>query len=639
MLTSRLLFPLCLLALSLVLAPVQTVGAAPSNAAADPLAAPDTPTPVSDFAPETTSPTSDQRYDQGVTISKINIEGNQLIDATQIRDVMALQPGSLYSKNALQADLRRIYEMGYFSDQLKAVPVATRSGIVLNIRVEENVPVTGFTVEGNSVLDEAELAAIFESQTGMPQNINELNKAIEQIEKLYAEKGYVLARVASIQDDPDGQVTLRIDEGMVDDIQFVGNRKTKKDVLTRNMVTKPGQPYNEKVLGDDLKRLYSLQAFDDVRRVITVSPDNPDHYNLVVELDEKRSGALSIGGGFDTGTGLFGTVGYTDPNFLGRGQNFNAIFGVGSGVIGRDETQADARTYQFDVGWSTPSFMGTDNALAVNTFARDFGSFNVPLGIERRLGGGVTVARPIKGMENVSASLGLRLENVDVREGADANDLAFFGITQAQREQQLQSGTFLSLTPTVAYDTRDNFLNPESGWFNTLSLTGAYGFDADSYGSVAANIRRYVKIRDGVSLALNAQAGTSLLGDIPEFNMFRLGGMFSVRGFQEGGLGVGNGYLLGSAELRTKIPYLDRIEKVPFLNSVRLAFFVDGGTVLDEADSNAIFQRDGVGYSVGMGLRVNLPGLGPLRVDYAIPLGSPNYDYVRRFNFGIGQKF
>jgi outer membrane protein assembly factor BamA len=58
-----------------------------------------------------------------------------------------------------------------------------------------------------------------------------------------------------------------------------------------------------------------------------------------------------------------------------------------------------------------------------------------------------------------------------------------------------------------------------------------------------------------------------------------------------------------------------------------------------EADSNDIFNRPGYGISVGAGLRLNLPAVGPLRIDYAIPIGGNTGDHVRNFNFGAGQKF
>jgi outer membrane protein insertion porin family len=598
-----------------------------------------TPTPLTEFAPDEIRPARGQRYDQGLTINKVNIEGNKLITSQKIKDSMVIRPGSLYSKNTLKDDLRRIYDMGYFTEKIKAVPISTNDGIVLRIVVQENAPVTGVNIEGNTLIDDNELQAIFASQTGLPQNIGQLNESIEKIEKLYAEKGFVLARVASIEDDPDGVINLKINEGTIDKIQFVGNRKTKDFVVKRLMGTQEGRVYNEKLLAEDLKRIFGTQSFSDVRRVITASPDNPDKYNLTVELDEKRTGAISLGGGVDTNTGLFGSLGYNDPNFLGRGQNVNSVFAIGTGVIGRNQsTVANARNFQFDVGWSDPAFMDTNNSLSFNAYGRNFSSFNVPLGVERRIGSEIAWGAPLLNYRNTSFGLSLRGENVNIRDYASSSDLRKFGISSSDRKQQLDGGTFISLSPTLAFDTRNNRFNPTSGWLNTISLTGAYGLGGGSYGLASTNLRKYIKIREGITLALNAQGGHSMLGDIPEFNMFRMGGAYSVRGFQEGGLGTGSGYLLGSAELRAKVPMIGKMKNLPVLNSLTAVGFLDAGSLMGESSLNSVFSRPGNGISTGLGIRMNMPGVGPIRIDYAIPLNG-NSDYTRHWNFGIGDKF
>lgn len=598
------------------------------------------PTPLSDFAPDEIRPVRGKSYDQGLTISKITVDGNKLINDQSIKESMRIRPGSLYSKKNLGDDLRRVYDMGYFTENIKAVPVSTSQGIHLRIVVQENAPVTGVEIEGNTILEDTELQKIFAGQTGMPQNIGQLNEGIEKVEDLYAEKGYILSRVTDIEDEPDGTINLKVNEGKVGKIEFVGNRKTKDYVIKRAMALKEGDVYNEKKLAEDLKRIFSTQSFSDVRRVITVDPENPDEYHLTVEVDEKKTGAISVGGGLDTGTGIFGSVGYTDPNFLGRGQNISSVVAVGSGVIGRNNnTQASARNYQFEVSWSDPSFRQTNNAIATSVYGRDFASFNVPLGVERRIGAEVVWSRPIESLKNTGFSLALRGENVGMRDFADSDDLFDeFGITGSERDEQIKGGTFVSLSPTMAYDTRDNRLNPTSGTFATGTLTGAYGVGASSYGTISTNVRKYFKLREGVTLALNGQAGHSLLGDIPEFNMFRMGGAYSVRGFQEGGLGIGNGMLMASAEVRSKVPMFGKLKTLPVISTLEAVGFLDAGQLVGESDFNSAFSRSGGGISTGLGLRVDIPGVGPLRVDYAIPLAGGG-NYTRRFNFGVGHKF
>ncbi len=613
----------------------ETSSAASADAEQNPM------TPLSDFAPDEIRPARGQRYDQGLTITKVSIDGNRLIEDQNIKKEMAMKPGSLYSKRNLQSDLRRIYGMGYFTEKIKAVPIATNNGVHLRIELEENAPVTGISIEGNSLISDEELQGIFAGQTGMPQNIGQLNESIESIEKLYAEKGFVLSRVTNIEDDPDGVINLKVNEGVINNVYYVGNRKTKDFVIERMMATKPGEAYNEKSLSQDLKRIFSTQSFADVRRVITVAPDDPDKYDLTIEMDEKKTGALSLGGGVDTSTGLFGSVGFNDPNFRGRGENFSSVFAVGTGIIGRGESLADARTYQFDVGWNTPSFRQTDNALSVGAYGRDMSSMNVPLGIERRIGSVLTWSRPLKSVKNTAFSLGVGGERVSLREGGTAGDRDELGIFDEDRGRQLEGATFLSVSPTLAYDTRDNRFAPTKGMLSSVSLTGAYGLSGDSYSTLSANVRKYVKLREGIVLALNAQGGASAIGEMPEFNMFRMGGSYSVRGFNEGGLGIGTGFMLGTAELRTKVPLFGKLKQIPFLDTLSTAFFLDAGQVTGQSQllNDPDFQQDGFGASVGAGIRINIPGVGPLRVDYAVPIAGGNDNYYRPFNFGIGQKF
>jgi outer membrane protein insertion porin family len=580
-------------------------------------------------------------YDKSITVYHVYIEGNTLVDEARLRNVMTLRPGVVYSKTALQNDLKRIYELGYFTEQMKAVPKATRDGIVIYITLEENSPVTGIEITGNQVLTDAEIEKIFADQIGLPQNIEALNAGIAELEKKYVSEGYILAKVVDIADTPEGTLLLKVDEGVIESIKVVGNRKTKDFVVTKNLVLKTGDVYNDTTMNDDLKRLFSLQAFDDVRRVLTPNAKHPEKYDLVVEVDEKRSGAFSLGGGIDTITGFFGSVGYSDPNFLGRGENLTTQIGVGSGIIGRDtRTQARTPTYQVDLGWSTPYLAGTDNAFSVNLFGRDLQSFNVPLALERRIGGGATISRAIQRFENVSASLGLKVENVALREGGSASNLDFFNIGATERARELgQGGTFVSLGPTIAYDNRNNRYDPTSGWFNTASIGGTLGFGADSYGTASVNLRKYFALNKTLSLAWNGQLSSSLFNDIPDFNAFRLGGPFTVRGYQEGGLGIGSGQAISSIELRSKFPLFGKMKDIAFLETLRVVGFMDAGTLFNESQVNTLFGRKGDGLSVGAGIRLTIPGVGPLRFDYAVPLIKTNRDYQQNFSFGVGQKF
>ncbi len=600
-----------------------------------------TPTPLKNIAPKGNQliPEATPLYDKGVTITEIEIVGNKDVPAESILKAISTQPGSLYSKTRLQKDLKKIYDMGYFTDHMKVVPIATREGIHLRFELEENAIVKSIDFKGNTIFTSDELGKIFTGQVGMPENVNQINSGIQAVEKKYKDKGYILARVQDIKEDPPGTITFVMSEGKIANISFSGNKKTKDYVIRRAMVEKEGNIYNEKTVGEDMKRIFSTQLFSDVRRVVKASPESASEYDLVIEVDEKKTGAISLGGGLDTGTGLFGSVGYNDPNFLGRGDSVSTIFSLGTGILWSTSDVLRRAVFQFETNWSAPSFLETNNALGTSLYARQLASFNIPLTVEQRYGGEIDWSRPLEAHPGANVSMGLGYEKTNVKEGVTQDQLALYGVTPAERAKELKDGSYTFLEPGFSYDSRNNRLNPTEGWLNTFGSHLALGLTNSSYGTLSANLRRYLKVTDNITFAVNAQGGVKGFGNVPQFNMFRLGGAYTVRGFEEGGLGIGQDYLLGSAEIRTKLPFLKFFDKFPLYDILQAAFFTDAGVLYEEPSSNHLFSRPGYGVSIGAGLRVNIPAVGPMRVDWAQPITGARGGHTQHFNFGVGNKF
>ena len=603
------------------------------------------------IAPHDITNLEGRSYDEGITIKEIEIKGNNLVKTNDILKNLNLKVGSKFDRDLVQKDLKAIYDMGYFSERLKAVPQPSSTGIKLRIEVEENSPVTGFNVTGNKIISTADLSKIFNKQTGLPQNISELNKAVEQIESLYAEKGYILARVKKISDDPDGVINIQINEGVIDSVKITGNTKTKDFVIKRNMLTASGQVYNENVLKQDLSRIFGTQAFSDVRRVIAVSPKDPDKYQLTIEVDEKRTGSISVGGGIDTVQGLFGTLGYMDNNFIGRGQQLSTTFMIGSGamLLSNSADVVKRSPIQIDANFVEPRLEGTLNSLQVSAYGKDLASFQVPLAIERRIGGDVELARPIKKIPHLAGSMSLGVENVNMSEGdlTDINnDFKAQHISSSQaiidRAQELKGGTFLSLGPSLVYDTRNNIANPTNGLYANAGFNESFMLTGNSgtFGKVTADVRKFYPVGKKSTFTVDAKVGTKVLGTMPEFATFRLGGPYTIRGFNEGDVGNGTGFMMASAEYRTPIPFLDRVTNINFINNIRLAAFLDAGSIFGGTIANTLFNKPGYAIATGLGLRVGIPGLGPIRVDCGYPLTFIGSGKTKNpvFTFGFGDK-
>ena len=477
---------------------------------------------------------------------------------------------------------------------------------------------------------------------GKPQNITQLNIAISKIQELYQEKGYILARIDSVTDDPDGTINISIKEGIIDKIMIEGNEKTKDYIVARNILTEPGMIYNENLIKEDLVRLYATQAFKDVTREIEPSEEIPDAYDITIKIQEQRTASISVGGGLDTVTGLFGSMGITENNFRGRCERLSLTGLVGTGVILNDSSVKDHMNIQAELSYFKPYFYNADTSLNTRIFFRDFGSYQVPLAVERRYGGEVTLAHKLKFNRHATATFSLGAENINVKEG-DFNGISAlyrrYNIPISERAKQLEGGLFLSLSPALLYDTRDSATVTRHGTMASLRFDeniGLNGFDKTN-GKLTGMIKQYIPVAKKSSLSFTVKGGGAIHGDIPEVMAYRLGGPYTVRGFKMSGVGTGNSFIMGSAEFATPIPFLDRT-RIAFLNNLRFTVWADAGKVFDGTITNQLYDRPMYAVSAGVGLKVFIPGMGPLSIDYGIPLTNPGSNGSKNgyFTFGVG---
>lgn len=577
-------------------------------------------------------------------INDIEILGANIIKPEFILKKMTLQKGDLYDKDLMQQDLKTIYKLGYFTERMKAIPVKNSNGTIsLKIILEENVPVTDFTIEGNTVVSSEELMSYLLPLKGKPQNITDINAAMERINACYYSKGYILSKIDSIYDDPDGTLNLSITEGKINKILITGNEKTKEYVIERNIMTEPDTVYNENIIKQDLVRLYSTQAFKDVNRTIEVSQDDPDKFDITIELKEQRTAAISLGGGLDSATGAFGSVGISDNNFRGTNQRVSLTGLVGSGILMSDSSIKSHMNYQAELSFFEPHFLNADNSLMSKIYYRDLGSYQIPLAIERRIGIESTIAHRLKINPRLSTTFTTGVEHIHLSEG-DYNHVKHLydkhGLNIADRAQQLEGGLFLKLAPGIAYDSRDSSINPRHGSLVSARYEEAFGLDGfgKTNGRLVGMAKRYLPVGKKSSLTFTGRGGLKVHGDnMPEIMAYRLGGPYTVRGYRVNGVGTGTSFIMGSAELATPLPFVDRF-KVNFLHNLRVTFWVDAGKVFNPTISSTLYDRPLHAITAGMGLKINIPGVGPLSIDYGFPLTNPGPNGSRNgyFTFGAG---
>ena len=618
--------------------------------------------------PENTQPnTAPEASDPQVLVSEVVVSSaqGQLSQElqNQVYEAIRTQPGRTTTRSQLQEDINAVFATGFFSN-VRAQPEDTPLGVRVTFVVQPNPVLRDVQVQANvgtdvqSVLPERVVNDIFRSQYGSILNLRRLQEGIKQLNEWYQKNGYVLAQVVEApQVAENGTVTLQVAEGVVEDIQvrFVSEGQPTNDegepikgrtrdfIITRELELEPGKVFNRNTVQRDLQRVYGLGLFEDVN--VSLNPgQDPRKVIVVVNADERNSGSVAAGAGISSASGLFGTLSYQQQNLGGNNQDLGA------------ELQVGQRELLFDVRFTDPWIAGDPyrTAYTINGFRRRSISLifdgpdddDIEVGDDEdrprvlRLGGGVTFTRPLSRnpfqKSEWTASAGLEYQRVSIRDGD--GDIQAEGEFDGERIPLSFSGDgtddLLTVQLGLARDRRNNASLPTSGSFLRFGVEQSVPVGSGSIllSRLRGSYSQYLPVnftnftKGPETLAFNLQAGT-VVGDLPPYEAFSLGGSNSVRGFEEGDLGAGRSFIQATAEYR-----------FPIFSAVGGALFVDAATDLGTGDNvpgepAEVLGKPGSGIGYGVGLRVQSP-LGPLRIDYGF-----NSEGDNRLHFGIGERF
>ncbi|NQY80768.1 MAG: BamA/TamA family outer membrane protein [Candidatus Caenarcaniphilales bacterium] len=615
-------------------------------------------------------------------VMNVRIVGNNFISDDEIKNLIVTKRGSYFTRNSVVQDLQSLFKTGYFiKSSIEAQPVLVDGGIELNYYLKENSLVKDVYILGNNTTDKVNAYEMVADLIGKPQSIPNTSKKLREIEEAYSAKGLVLARISDISWDPDsGIFRIYVAEGNISEIEFEGNGKTK-EIYLRKLIghTKANEPYNEKVFLKDFKRLRGTGYFKDVKREL-IADEGAETYKLKIVLEETKNTKLGVGGGVNTGTGVFGNASLRVGNIKGEGHNLdiNGVFGTGIGANAGFNNNEDffraATQTRISSSYAIPYFKNSQNTVRAFGNYVSGNNFQVDFSEQTAFGGGLGLSRTFGLFDNQSLNSSLSFNFLDLNGADDSNYISSLvdglleedgldpdkvrnnpGINEIDnlrrarrnardtREEQLVSGNFVNLQSTYTFRNLDSNDRPRKGWRTSFTAEPVLGFgDINSHTKVRASVSRYFALPKDSSILINARVGHQLLGDIPRFNQFRLGGVSGVRGYLTlSQLGFGNSLAIGTAEIRTPIyNFVPRLKRIKLFRSVDVAAFSDFGLVSGENTFNNITNRLSRAWSVGFGLRVALPFVGRIRVDAGFPLveALTNNQFFR-FNFGPADRF
>ncbi|MBQ2086524.1 MAG: outer membrane protein assembly factor [Selenomonas sp.] len=525
---------------------------------------------------------------EGQTIVDTVFDGTTSVTENTAKAALTMRTGDMFTLKGMNNDREAVYNTGYFYDlfpTFEKVP----EGVVITYHVLENPVLKSINITGNTVIKTADLLKNVTVKDGEILNSRLLQQNIQSIKDVYREEGYILAKVTDINIDKEGNLTLRINEGTLEGYKVKGNTKTKDYVILREMRQKPGEPFNSKKARRSMQRVYNLGFFEDVN--IKMNPGvEPNAVVMELDVKEKRTGSFGIGAGYSTADGVIGMVSIGDTNFRGTGDAVSLTFE-------KSGSETDARGYTFS--WRHPWIDKKETVGTLRIYNRtyQYDDYNtdgnlVESYMRKYSGGEITLGRPVSEYSTNYLTFRNRddkyVRHVKNKGQDRSGDTAW---------QEKNFGLTRSITFSHVTDTRDNVYNPTTG--SRISLTGEVAGLGGDFNFQKATIedQRYIKVGHAQVIALRGQYGVGR-GEISEFNLYKVGGQNSLRGYREDQF---RGTRMALATLEYRFPIVSKVQG---------ALFTDWGSAWYDG-----FTPKDLKGSIGVGLALNTP-LGPLRLDY-----------------------
>ena len=405
----------------------------------------------------------------------------------------------------LQQDLDALKEFyqnkGYLDVEVKDLREERQNGpIVIKIAIAEG-PIyhTGkVTFAGYKLTSEDKLRAVIKMKEGKIYSPKGLHDDAKAIADAYGVGGYVDLVVL-----PEGapaapgviDVHYKIEEGdrsFVERINIIGNTRTKDKVIRREVLVAPGDVFNTVRVDLSKRRLDNLGYF---AKVETYPEDTgvPGRKDLTIQVEEKRTGSLSFGGGFSTIDQLVVFAELTQGNF--DLTNWPGL--TGGGQKFRIRVQVGTQRKDLILALTEPYFLDRRISLGGQAFYTEANYLSSEYD-QRNYGVSFELRKPIFSL--LYATLGYRLENVEL-----------YNVSSTASPQiQAESGTTTNseVLGSLVYDHRDSPLLSRKGTRVTFSpyvAGGPLGGDVNVYG-MDLEASQYFHLPGDLILLFNGEA-------------------------------------------------------------------------------------------------------------------------------------
>jgi outer membrane protein insertion porin family len=593
-------------------------------------------------------------------IESINFVGNKAFENGELQAIISTKESrwyrffssdDTYDPDRLTYDrelLRKYYLAKGYADfrVISAVAELTpaRDGFIITFDVEEgeryHIGKVGLNV-GLKNLTPEELQPLLTTHEGDWYNADEVEKSINKLTTAVGDRGYAFIDIRPLvtrnKEQHTVDLTYDIAEGprvYVERIDINGNVSTLDRVIRREFKVAEGDAFNTSKVKRSEQNLKNLGFFKKVE-VTNVQGSAPDKTVINVNVEEQSTGELSVGTGYSTTEGLLANVGIHESNLLGRGQDLRV-----NGTI-------SFFVKAVDLSFTEPYFLNRPLAAGFDLFQtqnnnQQLQTYNLySLGATGRLGYDL--------FEDLHNTWRYTIRNDRISDIASTASPFIVAEESARTESVIGS--------TLFWDQRDDHINPTSGFYTSIDGSFA-GLGADvRYLKGVVSGGYYFTFAPGWTLSSKTEIGAVMGLGQPVFigDRFYVGGD-NLRGFAPAGIGPrdnrtddalgGNDYYTSSLTLGVPLGLPEEL-------GVSGRVFVDAGSLfgINQARplvapgstsanpvTDTFIDSSSLRLSSGIGVSWKSP-LGPVKIDFGIPILKQPFDQRQLINVNFGTKF
>lgn len=589
-----------------------------------------------------------------IKIARVDFQGNKTFPTKVLRKkietrnwnwITWITKKGFYKETVVEEDKERLVDFyrseGYIDADVKDVKrdFPTKETMVVTFFLFEGnqYKVGKLDIEGNQLFSRADIDKKLTMKEGGLFTPGGLQKDIKAIQDIYGIKGYIDTVVKPTK-TPNVQtgtmdVKLEVREGdlaYIDLIKVNGNIKTKDKVIRRELAVAPGEIFNTVKVEASKKRLENLGYFSKVNTQ-TEDTDVPNRKNLLISVEEQRTGSVSFGAGFSSVDSILGFVEVAQGNF----DIMKPPYFTGAGQKARVRAQFGARRQDYIISFTEPWFMNKRLSLGADLFFNEANYLSSAYN-ERRYGFDIPASTGLGEFNRIG--LTYKLEQIEIYDMAS-------GLSQVLLDEQGKRSKS-SMALSLSRDTRDDLTLPGKGYkvdlWSELAGGPVFGGQTSIY-KLGTTGQVYFTMPWWEKNILSFSGSTAAVNQwddatrVPLYDKFFVGGANTVRGFKYRDVGPkDNGQPDGEPLGGKTMAYLQSEYSIPVIDRVRFATFMDLGQVWTKS-----FSYSGADPSVGagIGLRLNLP-IGSINLDYGWPIyTSQAQNAGGQFTFGGGTKF